>query len=95
MPGDKFAAMRLLAVVEVRADGVLQQVHDAVAGHDENGPEARTHAKALGSHLQQSDSHQEARAQGDKVAQVAFDALGADQYQAAGHVGQRGDRFRG
>ena len=91
MPGDELAVVRFFAIVEVRVDGVLEQVHDAVAGHDEDGAEARAQAKALGSHLQQSDGHQEACAQGDKIAQVALDAFGAHQNQAAGDVGQRGN----
>ena len=82
--------VRLFAVVKMRVDGVLEQVHDAVAGHDEHRPQRRTHAQALGSHLQQGRSHQEARAQRDEIAQIALDAASTHQHQSAGHVGQRG-----
>ena len=56
-PGNQLAAMRLFAIVEVRVDGVFEQMHDAVAGHDQDGGQARTHLEALGGHLKQGNSH--------------------------------------
>ena len=55
MPGDKLAVMRLLAKMEVGVDGVLQQMHHAIAGHDEPRPQHRmqfVQFQALGRHLQ-------------------------------------------
>ncbi len=36
MPGDKFAVMCFFAKVEVGVDGVFQQMHYAIAGHDQD-----------------------------------------------------------
>ena len=93
--GDEFVVVGFFAVVEVGVDGVLQQVHDAIAGHDEDGAEPRAQAQALRRHLQHRRGHQKARAQGHEVAQVALHAARAHQDQAAGNVGQRGQRGRG
>ena len=92
VPGDEFAAVRFFAVVEVGVDGVLQQVHHAIAGHDEDGGEAGADAQALGRHFHDGRSHQEAGSKGDKVAQEALDAPRADQHQAARNVGKRGQK---
>ena len=55
------------------------------------GPRIGIQAQAFRGHLQQGGGHEEAGAERDEVAQVALDAAGAHQHQAAGHVGQRGD----
>ncbi len=81
VPGDELAVMRLLAKVEVGVDGVFQQMHHAIAGHDEDRPQPRTQTQALGRHLQQRRGHQEAGAQGHKVAQITLDAAGTHQNQ--------------
>ena len=86
--------MRLLAIVEVGVDGVLEQMHDAIAGHDEDRAQRRTQAEALRGHLQQGGGHKKAGAERNEVAQVALDAVGAHQHQAAGYVGQRGTKPR-
>ena len=90
--GDEFVVMRLFAVVEVGVDGVLQQMDHAVAGHDEDGPQAGAQLEALRHHLEHRYGHEEAGAEGDEVAQVALDAAGAHQNQAAGDVGERGQQ---
>jgi hypothetical protein len=92
MPGDKLAVVRLFAIVEVGIDGVFQQMHHAIAAHDQNRSQARAQAQAFGHHLKQGGGDQKAGPQGHEVAQVALDALGAHQHQPAGHVGQRGNR---
>ena len=84
--------VRLFAVVEVGVDGVFQQMHHTVAGHDEDGAEDGTHAQALGRHLENRGGHEEAGAESDKIAQVALDAAGAHENQAAGDVGERGEK---
>ena len=91
---NEFAVMGLFAKVEVGIDGVLQQMHHAVARHDEHRPERRVRIELqpLGHHLQHGGGHQETRAQCDKVAQVTLDTFGAHQHQPASHIGQRGNR---
>ena len=89
--GDKLAVVGLFAKVEVGADGVFQQVHHTVARHDQNRSQRRVQLEAFGRHLDERGGHQKACAEGDKVAQVALDALGAHQHQSAHNVGQCGD----
>jgi hypothetical protein len=94
LPGvarNEFALVGFFAEVEVGVDGVLKQVNDAIAGHDEHWTKARAEFQALWSHLDYGRGHEEACAESDEVAQVALDASGADEHQAAGYVGQRGD----
>jgi len=47
MHADKLVLMRLFAKVEVRVDGVFQQVHHAIAGHDEARAQQRIPAIQL------------------------------------------------
>ena len=61
----------------------LKEMDDAVAGHDEHGAEARAEAEAFGGHLKECGGHEEASAEGDEVAEIALDATGADEDQAA------------
>ena len=46
--GDKFAAVRLFAVVKVRVDRVLQQVHRAITGHDQHRAQLRLSRRLSG-----------------------------------------------
>ena len=89
--GDEFAMVGLFAEVEVGVDGVFEEMHHAVAGHDEDGAEARVEADAFGHHFEQGGGDEEACAEGDEVAEVAVDAFGADEDQAANDVGEGGD----
>ena len=86
MPGNELAVVGLLAKVEVEVDSVLQKMHHAIAAHDENRHQPQTEAQALRRHLDQRGGHKEARAQRQKVAQIAFD----DQDQPPSHIGQGG-----
>ena len=91
MAGDELTVVGLFSEVEVGVDGVLEEMDDAVAGHDEDGAEARAEAEAFGCHFKERCGHEEASAEGDEVAEVAFDSFGADQDQAADDVGEGGD----
>ncbi len=89
--GYEFALVCLFAEVEMGVDGVFEQVHHAVAGHDEDGAEAGVEADAFRHHFEEGGGDEEACAEGDEIAEVALDAFGADEDQAADDVGEGGD----
>jgi hypothetical protein len=79
------------AEMEVRVDGVLEEMNDAITGHDEDGAEARAELEAFGGHLKERGSHEEACAESDEVAEVSLNALGADENQATDDIGESGN----
>ena len=67
-----FIGVRLFAVVEVRGDGVLEEVDQQVAGqHQQRALVRAGKFKTLRHHLDQRRGQHEARAQGDEIAQIA------------------------
>jgi len=91
MPRDEFTVVGFLSEMEVGVDGVFKQMDDAVPGHDENRSKPRTETQAFRGHFEEGGRHEKSGTQGDEVAQIAFNAACADQYQSAGHVRQGGN----
>lgn len=82
--------MRLFSEVEVRGDGVLHQVHYAVAEQNQNRSDGAGQPEALGNHLQYGCGQHEARTEGNGVAKRALSPLGLNQNKSAKNIGQRG-----
>ncbi len=79
------------AEVEVRRNGVLEQVDDAVAGEHEGRSPERREADAFRDHVEDGDGHHESGAKGDEVAEIVLRPAAAHQNHAADDVGDGGE----
>ncbi len=82
--------VRLLAEVEVRCDGVLEEVHEEIAAQDQDR-RVRREPHALWHELEQDRGQHEARAERHEVTQQAAVPVAARDDQAPDHVRARRD----
>ena len=82
--------MGLFSKVKMRRNRVFKKMDDRIARQDQRRGPSHGETKALGNHLQKGSRHHEAGAQCDKVAQIALRHIGANQYNAAEYVSERG-----
>ena len=92
--------MGFLAEVKMRGEGVLEKMHQEVAGEDQKenrvgaGVKTRggigTQLQRFGNHFEQRRSQHEAGAEGDEITQIAPRPFAVGDEQAAEDVGSGG-----
>src|SRR4029077_8154575 len=80
----------LLAEVEVRGDGVLEEMDQEVAPEDEDRRAVRE-PRALGDHAEEDRRQHEARAERDRVAKKTVVPAAERHHRPAEEVGRRGE----
>ena len=84
--------MRLFAKMKVAGDRVLKEVDQEISHQDEDGRLGTGQGNAFRQHFQHGRAQHEARAQSDKVAQVAALPVFLHNHRAAQAVGQGGGK---
>ncbi len=89
-----FVGVRFFAVVKVRRDGVLEEVHQKISAEHEERAVASGQGKALGNHLDQRSCQHEARTQGHEVAKIIALPVLLHDHRTAKDVGGGGAKTK-
>src|SRR5690349_6818861 len=86
----EFVVMRLFAEVEMRCDGVLEEMDNQIADENEKGSRLSPQYQALRNHFDHGRGEHEAGAQRDKVAKIAALPVALHNNRTAEDVGGGG-----
>ena len=87
--------VRFLAEVEVRRDGVFEEVNEKIAAEDEEGGTASAQREAGGNHFGDGGGEHESGAERHEVLEIALLPVALNENEPAENVGESGGEAEG